>query len=369
MYTDNEKIRILQILPGGHVCGGIEIFVMNYYRELVKHGIQFDFLVNYKEKGYFDDEIKELGGKIYYLSVREDKNLFKYIWQLFKFFNKHKEYKIIHGHMPGMAPIYFTVAKLMGVKHRISHAHVTETEQTVKGRILKHIIKNIHYFSNIYFACSKAAGNFMYGKLKYRVIHNAIQTNKFIFNEKKRYELRNKLGINDKYVIGHVGRFNLQKNHDFLIDVFYEVSKLDESAVLLLIGEGPLEQQIKEKVNKLGLKDKVIFLGTRQDVADLYNVMDVFALPSLFEGLGIVAIEAQTSGLPCILSNKIPDETHITKSVYYLDINNNKKWADLILKQKDIIRIIGDSEIVSAGYSIKDEAGKLKKLYRDINLK
>ena len=365
MITDDKEIRILQILPGGHVCGGIEMFVMNYYRELVKYGIKFDFLVHYKEKGYFDDEIKKLGGKIYYLSVREDKNIFRYFWQLFKFFSMHKEYKIIHGHMPGMAPIYFSVAKLLGVKYRISHAHVTETEKTFKGKVLKYIIKNIHYFSNIYFACSKAAGDFMYGNLKYDVIRNAIHTSKFLFNQNKREVLRKKLGLDGKYVIGHIGRFNLQKNHDFLIEIFYRVSKINDNAVLLLIGEGPLENHIKEKAIKLGLQEKILFLGVRNDVADLYNVMDIFVLPSLFEGLGIVSIEAQFSGLMCILSDKVPIEAQITQLVHFCPLSNLDGWVKLILQQKNNI-YSREKVIFSSDYNILNEAKKLASIYSNL---
>ena len=164
---NNEPIRILQILPGGHICGGIEQFVMNYYRNIDRSKVQFDFLVHYDEKGYFDDEIKKMGGKIYYINSRKDKNIFKYILFLNKFFKEHKEYKIVHGHMPGFAPIYFFVAKLHGVKIRIAHSHVTATEKTLKGRVLKIISKLIKYFSNIYFACSSEAGEFMFKNRSY----------------------------------------------------------------------------------------------------------------------------------------------------------------------------------------------------------
>lgn len=359
-----SDIRVLQILPGGHVCGGIEFFVMNYYREMVKLGVQFDFLVHYKQKGYFDDEIKKLGGKIYYFSVREDKNLIKYIYQLCKFFYKHKEYKIIHGHMPGMAPIYFFIAKIFGVKCRISHCHVTETENTLKGKILRRIIKIIPFFSNIYFACSKEAGFFMYGKRKFKVIHNAIDIKKFAFNKDKREQIRKKLGITDNFVIGHVGRFNLQKNHKFLMEVFNQVYLKNNKARLLLIGEGPLENEIKKQVKELELENAVMFLGVREDVADLYNAMDCFVFPSIFEGLGIVNIEAQTNGLSCCISDVIPEEVQITNLVKFLSIKDTfKVWAREILGFKDKERISEIKRVQKAGYDIKSEAKKLRCIY------
>ena len=359
-----ENIRILQILPGGQVCGGIEFFVMNYYREIVKLGVQFDFLVHYKQKGYFDDEIKKLGGKIYYFSVREDKNLIKYIYQLCKFFYKHKEYKIIHGHMPGMAPIYFFIAKLFGVKYRISHCHVTETENTLKGKILKQIIKVIPFFSNIYFACSKEAGYFMYGNRKFKVIHNAIDIKKFVFNKNKRENIRKELNISDNFVIGHVGRFNLQKNHKFLIEVFNQVYLQNNKARLLLIGEGPLENEIRHQVNELGLNKVVIFLGIRKDVADLYNAMDCFVFPSLFEGLGIVVIEAQANGLNCYISDVIPKEVQITNLVNFLSLKNEFKiWAKKISNINNEKHINQIKQIENRGYNINSEVKKLQYYY------
>jgi glycosyltransferase involved in cell wall biosynthesis len=362
-----KNIRILQILPGGHVCGGIEFFVMNYYREMVKLGVQFDFLVHYKQKGYFDDEIKKLGGRIYYFSVREDKNVIRYIYQLCKFFYKHKEYKIIHGHMPGMAPIYFFIAKLFGIKYRISHCHVTETENTLKGKILKQIIKIIPYFSNVYYACSKEAGYFMYKNREFKIIHNAINTKKFVFDKDKREKLRKALNIDENFVIGHVGRFNLQKNHGFLINVFNEVYLINKRAKLLLIGEGPLENKIKEQVKKLGLEKNVIFLGVRNDIEDLYNVMDCFVLPSLFEGLPIVGVEAQASGLPCYFSKNITEEIGITQLANFISLSESPKlWAEKIIKNRHIERRNMLESIIKSGYSITCEVKKLKEIY--INL-
>lgn len=359
-----KNIRILQILPGGHVCGGIEFFVMNYYREMVKLGVQFDFLVHYKQKGYFDDEIKKLGGRIYYFSVREDKNVIRYIYQLCKFFYKHKEYKIIHGHMPGMAPIYFFIAKLFGIKYRISHCHVTETENTLKGKILKQIIKIIPYFSNVYYACSKEAGYFMYKNREFKIIHNAINTKKFVFDKDKREKLRKALNIDENFVIGHVGRFNLQKNHGFLINVFNEVYLINKRAKLLLIGEGPLEDKIKRQVEQLGLEKAVIFLGVRNDVADLYNAMDCFVLPSLFEGLGIVVVEAQASGLHCYVSDTVPREAKITDLVNFMSLDKSPKfWAEKIVNQNVYGHFDTAKIIKLAGYDITSEAKNLKNLY------
>lgn len=356
-----KKVRILQVLPGGSVRGGMENFVMNYYRKLVKYGIQFDFLYHYKTKGYYDDEIIKLGGHIYYLSVREDKNIFKYISQLSNLFSSHR-YTIVHGHMPGLAPIYFALAKLYGVKIRISHCHVTDTERTVKGKVLKLIIKIIPAFANIYFACSHEAGIFMYGNSNFQVINNAISVDKYLFNAENRAKLREEYNLRDKFVVGHVGRFDLQKNHKFLVEIFAEIYRRNSRARLLLIGEGPLEDKIKKEIEAKGLQDVVIFLGARDDVNVLYSVMDCFVLPSLFEGCCIVGVEAQAAGLPCFVSDVCSKDMQITDAITFisLDLKPNA-WADIILKtplnrEMDVSLIKKDFD--EHGYSI-DKAAKI----------
>ena len=360
--SKKEPIKVLQILPGGKVCGGIENFVMNYYRNINKEKVIFDFLVHYDEKGYYDDEIKKIGGKIYYTNVRRDKNIFKYIIFLNRFFRKHKEYSIIHGHMPGLAPLYFLIAKINGVKCRIAHSHVTDTERTLKGRVLKIIIKSIKLFSNKYFACSSDAGKFMFGKRNYTIIKNAIDFNKFKFNEEIRKQLRKEYDLENKFVIGCVGRFNQQKNHTFLIKIFNEILKIKSNSILVLIGEGELEEDIKNEAKEYGILNKILFLGVKKDVDKYYNSFDCFVLPSNFEGLGIVLIEAQVNGLPAITSDVVPKEAKVSKLITFKSLNNApKEWARIILKQAT-----RKNEIISIekkGYNLKKEAVKLENLY------
>lgn len=368
--SNKEPVRILQILPGGKVNGGIENFVMNYYRNIDRNHVQFDFLVHYKEKGYFDDEIKKLGGKIYYFSVREDKRVFKYIKDLVKFFREHREYKIIHGHMPGLAIIYFFIAKICKISVRISHSHVTTTENTFKGIILRHLIKLIKYFSNCYFACSMEAGKFMFGRKKFEIIHNAIDIEKFTFNLEKRKEIRKKLGLENNFVIGHVGRFDLQKNHEFIVEVFNEVYKKNNNVRLLLIGEGILKEKIKTKVKKLGLENKVIFNKVVSNVNDYMCAMDIFLLPSIFEGLGIVGIEAQATGLFSIFSDVVPKEVEVSNLCKFISLKNKEKWVEVInnfltssfkREKNNYLEVIQNS-----GYDIKIESLKLEKKYIEI---
>ena len=359
--------RVLQILPGGRVCGGIENFIMNYYREMVKIGVQFDFLVHYDEIGYYDDEIKSLGGRIYYCNVRRDKNIIKYLYFLFRFFKEHKEYKIIHGHMPGMAPLYFIVAKIFGVKNRISHCHVTDTEPTIKGRILEFIIKSIPFFSNVYFSCSIMAGKYMYGKRNFTVIHNAINVDKYSYNKKNRQNIREELGIHNCFVVGNVARFNIQKNHEFLIDVFFEIKKILPSSILLLLGEGPLEEEVKSKCKALGIEKSCIFLGMKEDVYRYYSAMDCFVLPSLFEGLTIVGVEAQAAGLNTFVSDSSTPELNITSLVHFLSLKEGPEyWAKYIIKYHMNDRREDNSMITTGGYNIKNESEKLKDYYKEM---
>lgn len=363
MSKKEEPIRILQILPGGHICGGIENFIMNYYRNIDRSKVQFDFLVHYDEKGYYDDEIQSLGGKIYYTNVRKDKNILKYIKFLNKFFKEHREYKIIHGHMPGLAPIYFLVAKLNGVKIRIAHSHVTDTERTFKGTILKPIIKSIRFFSNVYFSCSNEAGKFMFGKRNFTVVKNAIDFEKFIFNENKRNEIRKDLKLNNEFVVGCIGRFNHQKNHTFLLDIFSEMLKTKKDSKLVLIGEGALEEKIKEKAEDLGISKNIIFLGVKDNVQDYYNVFDTFLLPTNFEGLGIVLIEAQVNSLPTYTSDVVPEETNVSKLIHYISLKNPASyWAnDILSSNNERKNVIEDIE--KKHYNIKVEAQILQDKY------
>lgn len=361
----DEPIRVLQILPGGHVCGGIENFVMNYYRNLDRTKVQFDFLVHYNDKGYYDDEILKLGGKIYYTNIRNDKKIIKYIKYLNNFFKEHKEYKIIHGHMPGLAPLYFFVARINHVKCRIAHSHVTDTEKTLKGRLLKLIIYSISFFSNYYFACSKEAGKFMFKNKKFEIINNAIDFEKFKYDENKRLKIREELGIDDKFVVGCVGRFNQQKNHQFLIRIFYELLKNNSNSVLLLIGEGELENDIRAQASNLGIIDKVIFLGVKNDVGYWYNAFDSFVLPSNFEGLGIVLIESQVNGLPTYTSSVVPEEANVSNLIKFISLSDDpKEWAKKIAKGK--IRVDKTFEIDRKGYNLKKEAIKLQNKYIDL---
>jgi len=366
-----EPKRVLIVVGKMHF-GGIETMIMNFYRNIDRSKVQFDFLLNYEEPGVFDDEIRQLGGRIYIMPRLFFKNTFKYIKALFKFFNEHKEYEVVHGHLTSIGFVYLTIAKLCGVKTAVIHAHYTSVDNTIKGFSEKITRLPLRFCADYYFACSNAAGRFVYGKnmLKkpnYRVILNGVIVDNFIFNKEIRDEKRKELNIEDKFVIANIGRFELQKNHVFLIDIFSEIYRKDKNAVLLLIGKGSLEDGIREKVKKLGLEGAVMFVGLRSDINKLMQAFDIFLLPSHYEGLPVVGVEAQTAGLKCFFSDAITTETDITGSCEFITLNNSAEfWADEILKYKDgYERKNTEAYIEKAGYDIKKQAKWLENFYLD----
>lgn len=324
--------RVLHVVPNMN-SGGIENLIMNIYRKIDRDKLQFDFIVHYNKKGVFDDEIEQLGGKIYRFPVMEDKNLLKYIKDLNRFFKTHKEYKVVHGHMASLAYLYLGAAKRNGVPVRIAHSHGTSHLKSLKGYCKYIMFKFAKYNANYYYACSTEAGNYLFGKKRqFEFIPNAIELNKFSYNEETRKKVRKELKLDDKIVIGHVGRFNLQKNHDFLIDIFKSIYEKNKKCILLLIGVGELEEKIKQKIKDYNLEDNVLMLGLRRDVDKLYQAMDIFLMPSLFEGLPLTGVEAQASKLKCIFSSEITKEVRITDNIEFIDLSlGADKWAEIVL--------------------------------------
>lgn len=359
----SQPLRVLQVLPGGRSYGGVEAMLLNYYRHIDRSLVQFDFLVHYSEEGVCDEEIRSLGGNIYYLNARKNWNIAAYIKELNKLFINHPEYKIIHGHMPGFAPIYFKVAERCGVPVRIAHSHVTGTEPTVKGFVLDKAIKQIKYVSNVHLACSRAAGSYMYGN-DYAVLPNAIETQRFAYNPDARERLRKQIGIEGRLVVGNIGRLSPQKNQRFLIEAFAEIKRRCQDAVLLIAGTGELERDLHDCAADLGVEDSVYLLGQRTDVDELYSAFDVFVLPSLFEGFPVVLVEAQSNGCPCAASSEITDESAISNLVSFYPLNDGpEKWASYILEKvgkRDITQI---ESVVQQGFDITRAAGKLAKVY------
>lgn len=351
-----EPIRILHFVPN-LFSGGTETFIMNMYRNIDRKMFQFDFVVHTKEKGVFEDEIKQLGGRVFYFSIKDDKNFFKYEKDLDSFFKKHQEYKIIHCAMPSIGYIHERIAKKNGIKVRIAHSHSANHDKNLRGYLKGITSKKMKKYSTINLSCSKKAGDYLFGNENYKIIHNAVYLDKYKFKSHIRKEIRNKLGINDKIVLGHVGRISKEKNHKFLIEL---MKIMPDNYVLLCIGTGPNEKKIRNIVHKQNLDDKIKFLGRKDNVGEYYSVFDILLLPSLYEGLPTVAIEAQISGLPCILSNKITSEVKIINNVKFLKLDI-QLWKNEILNMK--IKRIKVNVSDFDKYNIKKEVRELEKIY------
>lgn len=359
----NEPIRVL------HVCqrmeaAGVQSFIMNIYRNIDRKKIQFDFLVHYKENQFFDEEIRCLGGNIYTLSVREDYNLLKYWSELTHFFKEHK-YDIIHGHMDTLGAIYLKAAKKNKVRIRIAHAHTDYVQSGIKKIPRLVMIKLFDLDANQFFACSNNAGRFMHGKREFDVYRNAIDLNKYKYNEIVRAKVRNELGLSNCFVLGNVGRFHVVKNQVFILKVVKELIKDMSQIRLLLVGGGRFENELLSHIKNLNIEKNVILLKDRKDVNELYQAMDVFMLPSLFEGIPLVGIEAQTAGLPCIFSDRVNKEVSVTPNSYFLSIDNGvDEWVSRIKQiYSTYIRENCLKYVQEAGYDSKIVAQNLMNFY------
>lgn len=325
--SEKQPIIVAQVM-GKWLGNGVESVIMNYYRHLDHSKVQFDFICDEDSTRIPYDEIKNLGGRVFL--VPKYQNLPKYLKALEKLF-KENQYRIVHANLSTLSVFPLYVAKKVGVPIRIAHSHSTSNPKEWKRNLIKNILRPFSKrYATDYFACSEVAGRYLFGNKAFdrgevKIIHNAIYIDKFKFDEVARKKLRKEFGIKDStIVIGHVGRFVQQKNHTFLIDVFKEYHKKNPDSKLLLVGSGPLEDEIKKKVEKLELKDSVLFLGQRDDINKLYSVMDVFCLPSLYEGLPVVGVEAQAAGLPCVFSDKITEDIVLCDNAQILSIKNNK---------------------------------------------
>lgn len=357
-------IRVLHILQRMEAAG-IQAFLMNLYRNIDRTKVQFDFLVEYPERYFYDDEIEALGGRIFYSTVRVDFNLLRFRKRLREVFSAYP-YRIVHVHASNVGWLVFREACQIGLPVRIAHSHNNGAVHDVKFLPKWILQKLFHIGATHLFACSEAAGKYMYGNSHFTVLKNAIDAEKFRADSAIRAETRKELGLSDSFVVGHAGRFHPQKNHKFLIRIFDEIRKKRPNAKLLLIGSGPLEQDIRRQVENLGLTDKTIFLSNRSDMNRLYQAMDVFLFPSLFEGVGIVAVEAQASGVAVVCSDKVSEEAGVSPLFQQLPFSAGvKTWRDVCLKMSEHPLCETDmrSYITASGYDIRENASWLERFY------
>lgn len=371
-----EKINVLYFVDR-MLRGGIQTFVIENIKHMNRDKLQIDFLLlddgeNYTKE---ENELIKLGCNVYKLDgiwIRNIMDFRKYKLKLNEFFSKHNNYKIVHLHSSSKNYLVLKVAKQYKIPIRIAHSHNIDfqTKNPIKkllGDILKIPLK---YYATDYFACSKLAGEWLFGKKiingkNFHIIHNAVNLKKFKFNINDRNKIRKELNISDEdLVIGHVGRFTTQKNHKFLIDIFYEIYLQNSNSKLILIGKGKKEEEIYKKVSKLGLQKNVIFEGFKSNVNEYMSAMDIFVFPSLYEGLGLVLIEAQANGLKCFTSkNVVPLEAKVSNSLEYIELNKSPQyWASEILKVNSS-RTDNYKEIINKGYDIEDTAKFLEDFY------
>ena len=325
-----EPIRIAQVLNRMD-SGGIEMVAMNYYRHINHEKIQFDFYYADDSSFVQKEEMQRLGAGTY--PIPDYSKPVQFHRALYKAF-KERSYQIVHVHLNTMSVFALFAAWRAGVPVRICHNHSTAHWSEGKVTLLKYMLRPLNkLFANRYFACGKLAGTWMYGKRIMErglvtVIPNAIDTENFAFDPAARVELRKELGISeDAFVIGHVGRFKHQKNQRFMLSVFKEVLLEKPHAVLLLIGSGRKLEEIQNLAEQMGIAERVIFAGARKDVDKLYSVMDVFCLPSYYEGMPLVAWEAQSNGLACVFADTITPEAGKQDNVLFLPLDNKEQWA------------------------------------------
>ena len=328
----SEPIRVCEVV-GPMIGGGVEAVVMNYYRHLDHSKVQCDFVIT-DDSTVVDAnrrEIEALGGRLY--AVPTYHRLPAFESALYGLFTSHPEWRIVHSHMNALSVFVLGQAKKAGVPVRIAHSHSTWGKGEAKKNAAKAVLRPLaNKYPTERLACSRAAGEWLFGKgAPFEIMYNAIDLDRFWFSEPARARARAGLGlVGDAFVIGHVGRFMAQKNHQFLLEVFEQVAKKRDDAVLALVGTGEAEARAESWVRERGLSDKVKFLGQREDVNELYQAFDAFALPSLYEGLGLVGVEAQVAGLPCLLSDRITREVDVTGTCQFLPIDDPKTWADAL---------------------------------------
>lgn len=354
--------KVLIVLTNLRICNGVASYIMNYYRHLNHSQIKMDFcLLNDVPSPYYED-IKKNGDKIIILpSVKKFAAYNSFIENMFK----EGHYDIVHSNVLNNSIQIMSIAKKMGVKTRIQHSHATKLAD-IKWRELRNkmlaplALKN----ANTYFACSKLAGDYLFGNSKYTLIKNALDLSRFYIDNEVRASMQKEMELENKFIVGTIGRICPQKNPFFALDVFKEVLKIHPDSVYLWIGSGPLDDKAKEYAQKIGISENVRYLGNREDVPRLYQAMDVFFLPSLYEGLPVVGMEAQACGLPMVVADTVTTEMKITDNVDYLSLSSPlSQWANALLKYKDFERYDTHRTIIENGYEISVAAKKLEEMY------
>lgn len=382
-----EAVRVLHVL-GNTNLGGAESRIMDLYRHTDRNRVQFDFLVHSGEEGFYEKEIRELGGRIFRVPRFRIYNYFSYRKALKEFFRVHHEFALVQGHMTSTAAIYLPIAKKAGVKKTAAHARSAGVDKGLKGTMTRFLRRNLADKADYLFTCSELAGISVYGEKavqegKTIFIPNAIDCAGFTFDPEKRKKMREELGLTDAIIIGHVGRFHYAKNHEYLLRVFAELCRMsagagdsiaetgaDQKYHLILLGEGPLMEDTRKLAEELGVADKVHFLGNHKNIADYYQAMDYFVYPSRYEGMPGTIVEAQASGLPCLMSDTICREVIATELVETMSIEKEPKvWAEILQRRIDALvskqenRKKYAAKMAAAGFDVQAQAERMMRFY------
>lgn len=363
-------LRILHVI-GAMGSGGAEALLMNIYRQIDRTKIQFDFVVHTNKEAFYDNEIISLGGKIYRAPRFNVVNFIQYrkFWNAF--FQEHPEYPIVHGHINSSAAIYLQCAKKHG-RVAVVHSHATKNqEKSLRAFVFLVASYPIRYIADFFFGCSKQAGIDRFGKKvaesdRFRVLNNGIDTSRYVFDLAKRNTIRSQYGIPEGCLtVGHVGRFTFAKNHKFLIDVFAQIHEKEPNSVLMMIGVGELEEEIRQQIRNLKIEKSVIFVGQTNAVCDYLQAMDVFVFPSVFEGLGIALVEAEAAGLPCVVSENIQKEADIGCGlVKIVSLNAGvDQWVKTVLENRNITREDCSSFVKDSGFDISGTSDFIQHFY------
>ena len=366
--TMSEPIRILHVFASVN-RGGAESRTMDIYRHINREKVQFDFLVNVDEAGHFAAEIQALGGRIYHIPRFKIWNYFSFRRAVAAFFREHLGFHAVHGHITTSAGIYLPQAKAAGVPLTIAHTRTAGADPGLKGLLTRLLHRGLHRKADYLFACSQKAGLMAFGRKADRYgrishIPNAIDSARFDFDEAKRASIRRNLGLEDAFVLGHVGNFLYPKNHPYLLKVFHEVQKILPDARLLLVGGGPGEKDIRAQAEALGVAEKIIYAGLVENPEDYYMAFDYFVFPSHYEGMPGAVIEAQTAGLSCLISDCISDEVIISDLAAAMSITAEAgQWAKHIIKTKDYPRVGRMETTKAAGFDAPAQARTMEEFY------
>lgn len=363
----NDCVRVLHVF-GSLDRGGAESMIMNVYRKIDRDRVQFDFVANESSFSYaYESEIRELGGRIYYLPVLSLKRILSFMRAWKSLLSEHSEWRVVHIHNTSSALVSIPIAKKLG-RITIAHSHTAGSDGTLKSKLKIFSRFPIRYLANYLFSCSLTAARWMFGSQAKRayVLSNAIDVHDFLPDSSKRDEIRMAIGLLPSWkVIGHVGRFIDVKNHVFMLNVLSVMVKQHSMVFLMLIGDGPNKKEIMNLAERLGLANHILFMGIRPDIADLMQGMDAFIFPSLHEGLPVTLVEAQASGLPCLVSDTVSREVKLTNCIEFVSLDTPVSiWASRLLElAAQIVRPDNQRALTDSGYDVEGNANWLQHFY------